>query len=75
MTMEKIKIDNNAFVYPMPMVLVGSIVEDKANFMAVAWVSRVNYKPPMVAIALGPHYTNTGITNRNHSALIFPPLN
>lgn len=72
--MEKIKIDNNAFVYPMPMVLVGSIVEDKANFMAVAWVSRVNYKPPMVAIALGPHYTNTGIDEKKSFSINIPTI-
>jgi flavin reductase (DIM6/NTAB) family NADH-FMN oxidoreductase RutF len=60
--MEKIKIDPNAFVYPMPMVLVGATVQNRPNFMAVGWVSRVNFKPPMIGVALGKtHYTNTGI--------------
>lgn len=59
--MEKQRIDNNAFVYPMPVVIVGSVVDEKANFLAVAWVSRVNFKPPMIGISLGPHYTNKGI--------------
>ena len=59
--MEKIKIDNNAFIYPMPMAIVGSVVDGKANFMAVGWITRVNFKPPMIAIALGPHHTNKGI--------------
>lgn len=60
--MEKIKIENNAFVYPMPMVLVGAMVENKANFMAVGWVARVNFNPPMIAVSLGKtHYTNEGI--------------
>ena len=60
--MEKIKIDTGAgFLYPMPMVLVGSVVKEKPNFMAVGWVSRVNFKPALFAIALGPHYTNVGI--------------
>jgi flavin reductase (DIM6/NTAB) family NADH-FMN oxidoreductase RutF len=60
--MGKIKIDSNAFVYPMPMVLVGATVENRANFMAVGWVSRVNAKPPMIGVALGKtHYTNAGI--------------
>ena len=67
--MEKIKIDPNAFVYPMPMVLVGTTLENRPNFMAVGWVSRVNFKPPMIAVALGKtHYTNTGIhQNRSFS--------
>jgi flavin reductase (DIM6/NTAB) family NADH-FMN oxidoreductase RutF len=59
--MEKIRIDNNAFVYPMPMSIVGAIVDGKANFMAVAWISRVNFKPPMIAVSIGPHYTSKGI--------------
>ena len=57
----KHRIDNNAFPYPMPIVLVGSMVNGKPNFMAVAWVSRVNVHPPLIAIALGAHLTNQGI--------------
>ena len=60
--MSKVKIDSNAFTYPMPMTLVGAMVGGKPNFLAVAWVTRVNYKPPMIAVALGkPHHTNPGI--------------
>ncbi len=60
--MSKVKIDSNAFTYPMPMTLVGAMVGDKPNFLAVAWVTRVNYKPPMIAVALGKtHHTNPGI--------------
>jgi len=60
--MARVKIDANAFVYPMPIVLIGATVENRANFMAVAWVSRVNARPPMIGIALGKtHYTNAGI--------------
>jgi flavin reductase (DIM6/NTAB) family NADH-FMN oxidoreductase RutF len=58
----KIQIADNAFVYPMPMVVVGTKVAGRPNFMAVGWVSRVNFKPPMIAVALGKaHYTNRGI--------------
>lgn len=43
--MEKIKIDTcAAYLYPTPMVLVGSVVKEKANFMAVGWATRVNLK-------------------------------
>jgi len=60
--MDKIKIENNAFIYPMPMVLAGAVVDDKPNFMAVGWVARVNFTPPMIGISLGKaHYTNGGI--------------
>jgi flavin reductase (DIM6/NTAB) family NADH-FMN oxidoreductase RutF len=72
--MEKLKIDNNAFVYPMPMALVGSVVKGKANFMAVGWISRVNFKPPMIGIALGPHYTNKGIEEQKAFSINIPEV-
>ncbi len=72
--MEKIKIDTNAFVYPMPMTLVGSLVQGKANFMAVAWVSRVNFRPPMIAVALGPHYTRQGVEEHQVFSVNIPNL-
>jgi len=67
--MNKVKIDTNVVIYPMPVVLVGSQVKGRANFLAVAWVSRVNYKPAMIAAALGKrHFTNSGIhENRTFS--------
>lgn len=59
---EKVNIGTNAFLYPMPVVLVGTTVEGRANFMAVGWVSRVNGKPPMMAVVLNQrHYTPIGI--------------
>jgi flavin reductase (DIM6/NTAB) family NADH-FMN oxidoreductase RutF len=72
--MEKLKIDNNAFVYPMPVVLAGSVVDGKANFMAVGWVSRVNFKPPMIGIALSPHYTNKGIDDNQAFSINIPDV-
>lgn len=73
--MGKIRIDSGAaFLYPMPMVLVGSVVEGKANFMAVGWVSRVNFKPPLFAIALGPHHTNKGIDENREFSINIPDV-
>ena len=72
--MEKIKIDNNAFVYPMPVVLIGAVVKSKENFMAVGWVSRVNYKPPLIAVALGPHHTNKGIDEHKAFSVNIPDI-
>ena len=71
--MEKIKIDNGAaFLYPMPMVLVGTVFEGKVNFMAVGWVSRVNFKPPLMAIAIGSHHTNKGIDENKEFSINIP---
>ena len=60
--MGKVKIDVNACLYPMPMTLVGATVENRPNFLAVAWVARVNSRPPMIGAALGKiHHTNAGV--------------
>jgi flavin reductase (DIM6/NTAB) family NADH-FMN oxidoreductase RutF len=73
--MEKIKLDKNAFLYPMPMVLVGAVVEGRANFMAVGWVSRVNFNPPLMAVALGKsHYTNAGIHRNKAFSVNIPGI-
>ncbi len=73
--MNKIKIDTSvAFLYPMPMVLVGSVVEGRANFMAVGWISRVNFNPPLFAIALAPHYTNKGIYENREFSINIPDV-
>lgn len=73
--MSKIKIDTGAaFLYPMPMVLVGAVVEGKPNFMAAAWVSRVNFKPPLFLIALGPHHTNKGIEENKVFSINIPDV-
>jgi flavin reductase (DIM6/NTAB) family NADH-FMN oxidoreductase RutF len=73
--MEKIKLDKNSFLLPMPMVLVGAVVDGRANFMAVGWVSRVNFNPPMMAVALGKfHYTNGGIHKNKAFSVNIPGI-
>ncbi len=59
--MTKKKLGNNGFIYPMPMTLIGSEVNGKANFLAAAWITRVDFKPPRIGVALGKHVTNQGI--------------
>lgn len=73
--MAKITIDENAFPYPMPMVVVGTLVNKRPNFMAVGWVTRVNYRPPMIAVALGKiHYTNSGIRTSGAFSINVPGI-
>lgn len=46
----------------MPVVLVGTQVGGKANFMTVGWCARANANPPMVVCGIGNHhYTPKGI--------------
>jgi flavin reductase (DIM6/NTAB) family NADH-FMN oxidoreductase RutF len=70
---EKVSIGTNVFLYPMPVVLVGAQVEGKVNFMTVAWVSRVNFKPPMLAVAINrAHHTGEGIVRAKAFSVNIP---
>ncbi len=71
--MKKVKVANGTIGYPMPMVVVGAEVNGRPNFMAVAWVSRVNFNPPLVAVALGKsHYTNRGVHQNREFGISVP---
>lgn len=68
--MAKVRIDSNVSIYPMPVVLAGAMVGGKANFLAIGWVARVNYQPPMVAMSLSKgHYTIDSCLNNGTSVL------
>ena len=74
--MAKTKIDSNVSIYPMPVVLAGAVVGGKENFLAIGWISRVNFQPPMVAMSLGKrHYTNAGIREHKEFSVNFPGVN
>ena len=72
---EKVNIGNNAFVYPMPVTLVGTQVEGKANFMAVGWITRVNANPPYIGVGINNnHYTAKGILENKSFSINFPSV-
>ena len=61
--MGKMLMGPRTLIYPLPVVLVGANVDDKPNFLAIAWCGIVNSEPPMVSVALQHHrYTHRGIT-------------
>jgi len=71
--MQKISVGTNVFLYPMPVVLVGTDVGGKANFMAAGWVSRVNAAPPLLAVGIfNRHYTNEGIRENGTFSVCVP---
>ncbi|MCO5384168.1 MAG: flavin reductase family protein [Methanosarcina barkeri] len=73
MVAEKIKINNNVFVCPMPVTLLGAKVKGKANFMALGWASRVNANPPMIGMGVHKsHYTPEGIKKNGFFSVNFP---
>ena len=70
--MKKIKLTSNIFL-PMPVSLVGAVVNNKPNFLTVGWVSRVNANPPMIMVALNhSHYTNLGISENKTFSVCIP---
>ena len=60
--MGKVSIGPQALIYPMPALLVGVNVDDKPNFMTVAWGGIADSEPPMISVAIQHHhYTLKGI--------------
>ena len=77
--MEKVKFDvMTNMIYPMPTVILGSMIDGKANFMTLGWIVRANFAPPIIAIGLGkiprPHYTNLAIDQSKTFSLNFPNM-
>jgi len=59
---KKIKMGPKTWVYPMHALLVGTNVDDKPNFMTIAWGGIACAKPPMIAATVAARrYTAIGI--------------
>jgi len=62
-------------LYPLPAVIVGSIVNGKPNYCTVAFCGVVNLKPPMISIECGPsHYTTKGILENMEFSINIPSV-
>ena len=72
--MDKVKLNSGSVIYPMPIALVGAVVEGKVNFMPLAWMSRANMHPPMIAVGMGKHYTNIGMQEHNEFSVNIPSM-
>ena len=71
--MDKINLGSTIPAYPMPVSLVGTHVNGKPNFLAVAWFAMASYKPPRISIALGKgHYSNPGIKGNKTFSVCLP---
>ena len=73
--MGKILIGPQLLIYPMPVVLVGAKIDNKPNFMAVAWCGIANDEPPMVSVAIRPlRYTYRGIEQNSTFSVNVPSI-
>jgi len=69
----KINIGQNIFTQTMPVTLLGTKINDKPNFMTLAWVTRANANPPLFAVAVNRvHKSDYGIRENNSFSINFP---
>lgn len=74
--MVKLLMGPQTLIYPMPALLVGANVDDKPNFMAVAWGGIANGEPPMISVAIRhQRYTLKGIKQNMTFSVNVPSTN
>lgn len=56
--MDKIAIDKSLFCLPWTQTILGTHLDGKANFMALDWLTRVNFKPPMLGICVNKQHAS-----------------
>ena len=60
-------------IHPMPVVIVGTVVDGKPNFMTAAWLTKLNSDPPLVGIAMGHgQHTAKGIRQSGQFSVNYP---
>lgn len=60
--MEKQKISDKIYMFPMPVVLVGANIGNKSNFEAIGFCNMVAINPQIIMVSSNRlHYTNAGI--------------
>jgi flavin reductase (DIM6/NTAB) family NADH-FMN oxidoreductase RutF len=75
MAASRINIGTQGFLYPMPMTLVGVDLPTGPNFMAIAWINRVEYNPPRLVAGLNKAHASTpGITQHGEFSVCIPSV-
>src|SRR4030042_1245501 len=73
--MSKVQLGPQTLIYPMPTFLVGANVDDKPNFMAVAWGGISNLSPPMISVAVRhQRHTSKGIKQNKTFSVNIPSV-
>ncbi len=74
--MKKVTLGPETYIYPKPAFLIGSKVDENANFMAVAWSGIVNSEPLMISVSIRPQrYTLKGIKEHGTFSVNVPSEN
>jgi flavin reductase (DIM6/NTAB) family NADH-FMN oxidoreductase RutF len=62
-------------VFPMPVVLIGTVTDGKPNFMTAAWVTKLHSSPPLIGISLGERqHTAKGIRQTGEFSVSYPSV-
>jgi len=73
--MSKITIEKNLFCLPWTQTLLGTHVNGKVNFMALDWLTRVNYQPAMLGICVNKaNASNAAIRETNEFSVNIPSV-
>jgi flavin reductase (DIM6/NTAB) family NADH-FMN oxidoreductase RutF len=73
--MGKIALEKNSFCLPWTQTLLGSRADGKVNFMALDWLTRANFDPPMLGICVGKgHATNRAIRTTGQFSVNVPTV-
>lgn len=71
--MKKQNIGVQAYPFPMPLTILGTHLNGKPNYMTLGWVSRVNYKPPLIGIGVNKaNITHEAILESKEFSINFP---
>lgn len=72
----RMNIGNNAFILPEPQTILGTMLDGKPNFMALAWVTRLNSKPCLVGMGVNKgHASHRAITETSEFSVNIPSVN
>lgn len=73
--MEKISIDKSLFCLPWTQTILGTLLDGKPNFMALDWLTRVNFNPPMLGVCVNrQHASHIGIVNTGEYSVSIPTV-
>lgn len=73
--MKKVKLNNLPFVYPIPAVLVGSILNSNENYTTIGNCGIISVDPPVISISLHKsHFANIGIIDNGYFSVNIPSV-
>jgi len=73
--MDKRRMGPQHFLNPKPVVLVGTIVDERPNFLTVSWIGSTSANPPAIAVAIrNVRYSLKGIRKHLTFSVNFPTV-